>query len=287
MKQLPQLEPPAFDLTAQPTPAPETEGEAKTDTAKLIEIFSVYNTAEDAKAHINDVATGKNKFNQPFSKPLCYKAINKKIRFKGDAGKIESHEATAHFGEGNEMPIEQEQKATAEAPEVTEPPSYGEAPPGQFGSYEAVKAELTPIQERSVKGIVDNVFSIAGLKGDGKGEGTPFLTDQESKDTVTLLPYVLKRAIKADMTQDNFELLTIGMHVGNLATKAAKVRIEKGKMFKEEKPEAAQEIPPVGLPEPEATTEQPTPEQTEVLAALKEKTLTIAEQTTAFKKRMS
>jgi hypothetical protein len=184
------------------------------------------------------------------------------------------------------MVIEQPPTATAEAPTPEPAPSYSPEPTPyqQFGSYEAVKAELTPIQERSVKGIVENVLAIAGLKSDGK-EGDPILTDQESKDTVTLIPYILKKAMKTEMSQDNFETLTIGMHAGNLVSKVVKKRIESGKMFKEEKPEVAAQIPPVATNQPEPPkTPEPTP-ATSQIAAVNKQAPSLDEQQAAFKKR--
>lgn len=271
-----------FNLTETPEPTPAALTPLRTDSDMLQEIFEQFSTAKEARKHIKDVAAGQNKFNQTFGESSIRKVIAQKCKFKGDAGKIESREATAHIGAGSEMEIQPEATSTAEAPTQEQADQYmtPEATPQNFGSYEAVKAELQPIQERSCKGILENVFSIAGLKGEGKD--SEILTDQEGKDTVTLIPYILKKVMKTDMTQDNYETLTIAMHAGNLVSKVVKKRIEKGKMFKEQKPEAAQQIPTMGLPTPAA---EPTPETPSQVTALTEEAPSIDQQTEAFKKR--
>jgi hypothetical protein len=277
-----------FNLTETPTePTPAIPTPERTDFSMLQEIFEQFPTAKEARKHINDVAAGRNKFNRTFGESSIRKVIAQKCHFKGDAGKIVSHEATAKIGAGNDIPIQQEvtQEATAEPTAPTASPS--ETPSMPYGSYEAAKAELEPIQERSVKGLVDNVFSIAGLKGEGKDDGEAFLTDQESKDTVTLIPYILKRVTKTDMTQDNYELLTMGLHTANIVSKVAKKRIEKGKLLKKENPATKTEIPNPAQPTPTQEKETPPTEPTEQPNQVATETApSIDQQTAAFKKRL-
>jgi hypothetical protein len=277
--------------------APESIAAERTDTDMLQEILEQFSTSKDARKHIKEIATGNNKFNKTFGESSIRKCISQKCKFKGDAGKIVSHEVTAKIGAGNEMEIQPEATADPEAPtQTTEQPtqkgdgtaekSYQGTPDTSqsyqnFGSYEAAKAELTPIQERSVKCILENVLSIAGLKGEGKDN--EILTDQETKDTVTLIPYILKKAMKTDMTQDNYETLTIAMHAGNLVSKVVKKRIEKGKMFKKDNPAAKTEIPNPAAPEQNTATQ--TPEPPSQIATVNESAPSIDQQTEAFKKR--
>ncbi len=247
----------------EPTPEPTN---TRTDSDMLKEIFEQYPTAEEAKKHVNEVAKGENKFNRKFSKPNCYKAIKKKCNFKGDKPKVSSHEATASIPEGEEieLPIEPDTPTQTTSTHfedesgIPEPQPYNQP----FTNYEAVKAELQPIQERSVKGLVNNVFDMIGVKGEGKnGVG---ITDQESKDTITLLPYILKKITKGEMNQETYENLTIGLHVGNIATKAIKSKVadrtnkELKKIFAEQ-PTTTQKITPAPQPAP---APEPKPEQT-------------------------
>ncbi len=275
-----------FNLTETPTaPTPAAQTPLRTDFDMLKEIFEQFPTAKEARRHIAEVATGHNKFNRTFGESSIRKVIAKKCNFRGDPQRIESREATAHIGAGTEMEIPQEATATAEPEQVNEQPERTLYPSGevtptpsmQFGAYDDVKAELAPIQERSVKGILDNVLSIAGLKGDGTGDGTEFLTAQESRDTVTLIPYILKKAMKTEMTQENYENLTLGLYAANLTSKVVKRRIEKGKLLKPENPAVAQEIPAVGVKQPEAPAE-PASE----IAAVNEPALPIDEQKKQF-----
>lgn len=213
-------------LTAtEPTETPAPTAESRTDLDMLKEIFEQYSTSDEARKHVNEVAKGKNRFNKTFSKPNCYKAINKKCQFSGEKGKIESHEATAKLGEGEDIEIIPETETSQQQPpELTNNPYATESTATYpTGTYDAVKAELRPIQERAVKGIVNNVFEIVGLKG---GKGDPLISDQESTDTITLLPYILKKVTKKDLDQEGFENLSIALHLANIASKAVNRRMQ-------------------------------------------------------------
>lgn len=251
-----------FDEEQQPTSAP-TESTApdepvKTDLDVLKAYFKQFPTVKAARAAVNDFMEREKAKGNTYSKGNCYKAVRKleeEGAFKGEKPRMKKQEPVTKIPEPDEMEITVEDETAPAEPEQPfihhEDLGQGLPPmPLQPQPFNNTKAELEPIQERGFKNIINNVFEIVDVKGNG---GEKLVTDQEAKDTVTLLPYIIRRLSKKELSEESYIDLTIGAHVCGIASKALLARLKQRKT-QPSKPEP----PAEPTPTPEPTPTQPT-----------------------------
>jgi len=228
------------DVITLPEQPPEPTPE-KTKTQQFKEALEQYTDRETAKTHIKEIAD-----KLQCRKSLGYKAI-RDIVFKNEQGQPPpAQEPTARIPE---QPPEQFAETPTEQPaeaQVTETPQEFPAlqasteAPAHVAISPTVQ-KLEPILERSVKRLFNSMIEqISGAQ--------ETLTEQESRDTAILLPIMVFRLTKVNLSEDQFIDMTCVTHFGSIILKVAAPRL---KEFFRPKPEAPEPKPRKQKPEPD------------------------------------
>jgi len=246
------------EVTQEPEPTPEPTPqyipEPKSKTQDFKERLEQYADRETAKAHIKEIALKLRCKNA-----LGYKAL-KLIVFANEKGQPPpAQEPTARIPVQAPEPFAETTETPTEA-QVTEPPPglALEAPtPTEAPAHVAISptvAKLEPILERSVKRLFNSVIEqISGAQ--------ETLTDQESRDTAILLPIMVFRLTKVNLSEDQFIDMTCVTHFGSIILKVVAPKL---KALLKPKPEAPEpktrnrkEAKPEPTPEPDKQTTLP------------------------------
>ena len=237
------------DPAAQPSKEP-------TATERFKAELSRYPTEVEALKHIKDIA----------KKIGCTRGVGynviKKMTFSGDPPQLNSTEATIGYGTPDTVEVEAEAEATTD-PEPTEhnftpetlpqpqpdPLSYAQASPFQ--------AKLQPVMERATNRTLTQILTLLG-SSDGAGKA---LTDEESKDTAILLPYIIGRFTgKSGMTDRQYLDMTALTHVAGIGLKVLNKKRERKTIIPQEPKQPP--APRQDTPKPETKTAE-TPPATE------------------------
>lgn len=251
--------------TTEPTPQPAE----KTKSQLFKEALEKYSDRETAKTHMKEIAD-----RLQCRKSLGYKVI-KDIVFPNEKGQAPpATEPTARIPEATPEPLPEtpEPTPTDQAPaqaQITETPQEIQPleTPAEISAHVTVSPtvqKLEPILERSISRLFNSAIEqLSGAK--------QALTDQEAKDTAILLPIMLYRLTKTNLSEDQFIDLTCVTHFGSIVLKVVAPKLkewfkrtpEKPRNRKPEKPETdpSQQQLPVEPLAPEPTPEITAPEK--------------------------
>jgi hypothetical protein len=249
-----QTEETVVEISQEPETQTETpQTEPKTKTRLFRERLEQYADRETAKAHIKEIAKDLQCKNA-----LGYKAL-KDIVFPNEQGQPPpAQEPTARIPEQTPEPFPEtptEQPAEAQVTQVTEVTEQPLEAPAHVAISPTV-AKLEPILERSVKRLFNSIIEqISGAQ--------ETLTDQESRDTAILLPIMVFRLTKVNLSEDQFIDMTCVTHFGSIILKVVAPKLKALLRPKPEAPEPKRKPKPEPAPEPDKQTtltpEPPTP----------------------------
>jgi len=205
-----------IEIPAQ-APEPTPEPEQKTKTQLFKEALEQYTDRETAKTHIKEIAD-----KLQCRKSLGYKVL-KDIVFKNEQGQPPpAQEPTARIPEQPPEPFPETPTEQPAEAQVTEPEPYEPVAPTEAPAHVAISptvAKLEPILERSVKRLFNSVIEqISGAQ--------ETLTDQESRDTAILLPIMVFRLTKVNLSEDQFIDMTCVTHFGSIILKVAAPKLK-------------------------------------------------------------
>lgn len=238
MEALPQVEPEAEQ------PQPE-----KTKLDQFKDLLAQYPTAEDAKSHIKEIAKQLD-----CAPSLGYKAIKRIEKF--GAPKHAAREPTVKIpeAEAEEIPEQPEEAEEITVEEEALAPAPEAAPTDTM-------AKLMPIFERAVGRLFNQGIEL--LSGSKE-----MLSEQEAKDTATLLPILIYRLTKTQLNEDQFIDATCVTHFGAIILRVIKTKVNEWRAKKKE--EKVVQPPPAPAPEPEKPAEPKEPTEAEIEAKKRE-----------------
>jgi hypothetical protein len=219
-------------------PEPEQPQPEKTKLDQFKELLAQYPTAEEAKTHIKEIAKKLD-----CAPSLGYKAVKRIEKF--GAPKHKPKEPTVKIPEAKPEAIPEPEEEEVEEIEVEE-----EAPaerPAELPPTSTME-KLMPIFERAVGRLFNQTIELVS----GSKE---MLSEQEAKDTATLLPILLYRMTKTQLNEDQFIDATCITHFGAIVVRVIKTKVNEWRAKKEK--EKIVQPPPTPTPEPEP----PKPEQ--------------------------
>lgn len=228
-------------MEALPQVEPEQPQPEKTKLDQFKELLAQYPTAEEAKSHIKEIAKRLD-----CSPQLGYKAVKRIEKF--GAPKHAAREPTVKIPEA-------EQEEIPETPEEAEEIVVEEEAPAPTpaAAPTALEEKLLPIFERSIGRLFNHSIELISGSKD-------ILSDEEIKDTATLLPILIYRVTRQQLTEDNLIDATCVTHFGAIIVRVVKTKVNEWRAKKKEEKVVPEQPKPT--PEPEKT-EQPKAEPTE------------------------
>jgi len=199
----------------QTTLAPTPEPEAKTKLQQFIDRLSAYPDKETAKIHIIDIAKDLD-----CAKSLGYKALKRVEKFKPVG--IEAREPTAKIATPDEIVVEEEpapETVTAKGEETIEQPALEPS---------STVDKITPIFERSVGRLFNRGLELVS----GNKET---LTNEEARDTATLLPIMIYRFTRMKLNEDQMIDATCITHFGAIALRVINTKVTEWRVKEKEK----------------------------------------------------
>lgn len=221
-----------------PHAEPEQPQPEKTKFAQFIERLSQYPTEEEARSHIREIAKQLD-----CGRSLGYKAVKRIEKFGAPKHKAREPTVKIPEAEAEEIP---------ETPEEAEEITVEEEAPTPEAAPTTLEEKLLPIFERAVGRLFNHSIElISGSK--------EILSDEEIKDTATLLPILIYRMTKTKLTEDQMIDATCITHFGAIVVRVVKTKVNEWRAKKKEEKVVQ---PPQPAPEP-PKPEQPKAEPTE------------------------